>query len=96
MPAVTINRLKTVTAPSLVTTCEVPTPFPHGFPAYPQDMGFTKEGPYCPGLVAHVPILTPFKLVLSYRHSCLKDTRADLQELGSTMLYKIKRRFDSF
>ena len=40
-------------------------------------------------------MLTPFKLVVSYRHYRLTDTRADLQEFESTMLYKIKRRFDS-
>ena len=66
MLAVTTNPLKTVTAPSLVTTCDVPTSVPQISQAYPQDIGFTQEGPYCPGLVPHVPMLTPFKLVVSY------------------------------
>ena len=95
IPAVTTNSLKPVTAPSLVTTCDVPTSVPQVPQDYPHDMGFTQEGPYCPGLVPHVPMLTPFKLVVSYRHYRLKDTRADLHELESTMLYKVKRRFDS-
>ena len=95
MPAVKNNPLKTVNVPSLVTTCDVPTPVTQVSQAYPQDMGCNQEGPYCPGQVPHVPILTPFKLVVSYRHYRLTDTRADLQELESTMLYKIKRRFDS-
>ena len=80
MPAVTTDPLKPVTAPSLVTTCDVPTPVPEVPQDYPHDMGFTQEGPYCPGLVPHVPMLTPFKLVMSYRHYRLKDTRAGLHE----------------
>ena len=95
MPAVTTNPLKTVTVPSLVTTCDVPTPVLQVSQAYPQHMGFNQEGQYCPGLVPHVPMHTPFTLVVSYRHYRLKEKHADLQELESTMLYKIKRRFDS-
>ena len=95
MPAVTNNPLKTVTAPSLVNTCDVPTPVLQVSQAYPQDMGFNQEGLNCPELVPNVPMLTPFKPVVSYRHYRLTDTRADLPELEGTMLYKIKRRFDS-
>ena len=68
MPAVTNNPLKTVTAPSLATTCDVPTRAPQVSQANPKDMGFTQEGPYSPGPVPHVPMVTPFKLVVSYRN----------------------------
>ena len=76
IPVVTSNPLKTVTAPSLVTTCEVPTPVPQDSQAFPQEIGFTQEGPYIPRLVPHVPMFTTFKHVVSYRQYRLKDRRA--------------------
>ena len=45
MSAVTTNLLKSVTAHSLVTTCDVPTPVPQVPQDYPHDIAFTQEGP---------------------------------------------------